>query len=287
MATAQTEAQLIALIRKGIRQIRPTTVKDDDISLSIETAIDILGQILVQADPQYFEERKSIAASYAPHIFSAPSDLFRLDWVKDLGTNAGTITGATNASPIVVTESSHGRTTGNIVTIHDVVGNTSANGTWKITRVDADTYSLDGSTGNDAYTSGGKVFEDKNDFAIIYRKPTGDADNNSPAKWLPRKNKIIVDSPSFTNDILIGYVERPDSVSDIPAEFHRIGLESFGVIDNIEVPTTKDPKYYDIKASYEKHLARWALAQERAIAWKFSTESRNVNLSRRVSRSMI
>lgn len=67
----------------------------------------------------------------------------------------GTITGATNASPIVITSVGHGLQTGTRVTISGVLGNTAANGTWTITRIDADTFSLIGSTGNGAYTSGG------------------------------------------------------------------------------------------------------------------------------------
>jgi hypothetical protein len=69
--------------------------------------------------------------------------------------DTGSITGATNASPIVITSSSHGLTTGARVTITGVGGNTAANGTFVVTRVDANTFSLQGSTGNGAYTSGG------------------------------------------------------------------------------------------------------------------------------------
>lgn len=69
--------------------------------------------------------------------------------------DTGTITGATNASPIVVTCAAHGLTTGARITISGVGGNTAANGTFIVTRVDANTFSLDGSTGNGAYTSGG------------------------------------------------------------------------------------------------------------------------------------
>lgn len=76
---------------------------------------------------------------------------------------AGTITGATNAGPIVITETAHGRATGDKVTIAGVGGNTAANNTyanpyWTITYVDANTYSLDGSVGNGAYTAGGSVY---------------------------------------------------------------------------------------------------------------------------------
>lgn len=65
------------------------------------------------------------------------------------------ITGATNASPIVVTSASHGLTTGARVTVSGVGGNTAANGTFVVTRIDANTFSLDSSTGNGSYTSGG------------------------------------------------------------------------------------------------------------------------------------
>lgn len=69
--------------------------------------------------------------------------------------DTGSVTDATNASPIVVTSAGHGLSTGTRVTITGVGGNTAANGTFKITRVNDDTFSLDGSTGNGAYTSGG------------------------------------------------------------------------------------------------------------------------------------
>jgi hypothetical protein len=69
--------------------------------------------------------------------------------------DTGTITNATNASPIVITEANHGLTTGTEITVTGVGGNTAANGTWVITVVDANTYQLNSSTGNGAYTSGG------------------------------------------------------------------------------------------------------------------------------------
>ena len=69
--------------------------------------------------------------------------------------DTGSVTDATNASPIVVTSVAHKLTTGARVTIAGVGGNTAANGTWVITKVSDDAFSLDGSTGNAAYTSGG------------------------------------------------------------------------------------------------------------------------------------
>lgn len=65
------------------------------------------------------------------------------------------ITGATNASPIVVTIVAHGYQTGDQAAVMGVLGNTAANGNWSITVLTVDTFSLDGSVGNGAYTSGG------------------------------------------------------------------------------------------------------------------------------------
>lgn len=67
----------------------------------------------------------------------------------------GTITGATNAAPIVVTSAAHGVSTGQAVTVAGVGGNTAANGAFVATAIDANTFSLQGTTGNSAYTSGG------------------------------------------------------------------------------------------------------------------------------------
>lgn len=63
------------------------------------------------------------------------------------------ITGATNATPIVITANGHGLSTGARVSITGVLGNTAANGTWTITKVDANTFDLNTSVGNGAYTS--------------------------------------------------------------------------------------------------------------------------------------
>jgi hypothetical protein len=67
----------------------------------------------------------------------------------------GTITGATAAAPIVIASLAHNLTTGQIVKIQGVQGNTAANGTWTITRIDAGHFSLDGSDSIIPYASGG------------------------------------------------------------------------------------------------------------------------------------
>jgi hypothetical protein len=68
------------------------------------------------------------------------------------------ITGATNASPIVLTlPSTAGLASGQVALVSSVVGNVAANGTWTITVVDSTHVSLNGSIGNGVYVSGGSL----------------------------------------------------------------------------------------------------------------------------------
>jgi hypothetical protein len=66
-----------------------------------------------------------------------------------------TISAATNASPIVITQNNHGFVTNDQIEIDGCLGNTAANGIWTVTRIDGNSYSLNSSSGNGAWTSGG------------------------------------------------------------------------------------------------------------------------------------
>lgn len=76
-------------------------------------------------------------------------------------TGVKAITGATNASPIVITATSHGFSNGDLVVVVGVGGNLAANGMWKIANVATNTFELTdyetgaNSTGSGTYTSGG------------------------------------------------------------------------------------------------------------------------------------
>lgn len=75
--------------------------------------------------------------------------------------NAGkSITAGTAATPIVLTSVAHGFNTGDTLNISGINGLTGANGRFNITKVDADSYSLDGSVGGGVYTSGGIAYHD-------------------------------------------------------------------------------------------------------------------------------
>lgn len=62
------------------------------------------------------------------------------------GVTISPIVSSTDATPIVMTVTSHGLATGDRVTITAHLVNTKANGSWFITKVSANTYSLDDST---------------------------------------------------------------------------------------------------------------------------------------------
>src|SRR5205807_1145626 len=65
---------------------------------------------------------------------------------------------ASYTAPISIgTVKAHGLSTGASVTIAGVNGNTAANGVWTISVVDATHFTLNGSSGNGKYVSGGTV----------------------------------------------------------------------------------------------------------------------------------
>jgi hypothetical protein len=76
-----------------------------------------------------------------------------------LSIAGGSVTGATNASPIhITTASAHGLSTDDEVCITGVAGNLSANGYWVVTVVDTTHFELNSSSGSGAYTSGGTAY---------------------------------------------------------------------------------------------------------------------------------
>ena len=104
-------------------------------------------------------------ASFAGAGINYGSDTIKLSLVRmsSIGTAAKAITGATNATPIVITATAHGYANGDWVQIIGVGGNTNANGVFKVANQAANTFELTDPTtganiaGSGAYTSGGYV----------------------------------------------------------------------------------------------------------------------------------
>ena len=77
-------------------------------------------------------------------------------WTSQALQATKSITSSTNATPIAITSTAHGYSTGDTVVITGHNTNTNANGTWEITNTGANTFTLDGSVGT-ATGSGGSV----------------------------------------------------------------------------------------------------------------------------------
>ena len=162
----------------------------------------------------YLTQRDRYAKSFA-HLFTRSSS--RTDCppsIEGYGEQwnwGGAVTGATNASPIVITSNTPPPPTGSQVTISGVTGNTAANNTaanetWTITNSGfgiGPTFSLNGSTGNGAYTGGGIwAWEGESGFGFA-------DDTEPPAPYTVELAKQYA-------DILPGH---PDSGKPITREF--------------------------------------------------------------------
>src|SRR5574344_2906262 len=138
---------------------------------------------------QNFADVKSAVDTLETNVTELQSEVAGLDFVKSDGSvdftrlqsyKTYTVSNATNATPIVITAVGHGFLTGDKVKIFGVGGNTAANGTFTITKIGVDTFSLDGSVGNGTFTTNGT--------AIIYPS----ADDNLV-------NKVYVDNENLKN----------------------------------------------------------------------------------------
>lgn len=255
-----TESEIITAIRRGMRETKTVTVSDSILAITILRGVIALGLLIRQADPAFFLKRVSCTSS--TFVFPWPLDCMTIKKIWDMGTTAGTITDVTNATPIVITESTHGRADDSIVLIHDVKGNTAANSVWKITGVDANSYSLNGSIGNAAYISGGKVFNEVSNPDEIKKIDLSETSLSHSNRWYPREKTIVVDDLTFTNDIIVDYMRIPSAIVDIPEEYHD-GLVSFCVMQHMRIPLPTTKGYEDKKNSMVYHMETWQSIEHR------------------------
>lgn len=120
-------------------------------------------------------------------------------------TQAVPITGATNAGPIVITSVGHGLRNGTKVFISGVGGNTQANGVYTISVLSADTFALNGSTGNAAYAAGTGFWQE-----IYGIHPLGQGE----------LNLTLIAHPTNSNLVYIGGTEQ---FATVPIGFGTFG----------------------------------------------------------------
>ena len=152
-----------------------------------------------------------------------------------------TITNATNASPIVITATGHGLTTGKEISIRGVLGNTAANVTnHTVTVIDANSFSLNGTTGNGGYTSGGEVYSTKvikSNFATLTEDIAMNLGNyrDQGLLFVQVFNNISNTSSIWTYSVGTGTAgtDATTNVSRISGEnttdqFYRLGIDADG-----------------------------------------------------------
>jgi hypothetical protein len=140
-------------------------------------------------------------------------------WTGEKATRISlTITGATNATPIVCTLASHGLTTGDTISITGIFsGNTAANGTWEVNVLSSSTFELIGSAGNGTWTSGGKLIKITNRVVRLNSALTQNIASTGPGPsgglrsfWNPNTNVSAAQNTSnarehnFSDQITIG-----------------------------------------------------------------------------------
>jgi hypothetical protein len=282
------EATVDRLVRRAIREPKPKRVDADDLTSSKQDAVNLIGQRLLAAEPEYFKTRTSLT-SYT-NIFTLPSACDRVVSVWDMGGNAFSVSAtASNSGVIRVTTSAvHGLATSDIVTIHGVLGTTEANGTWKITVISTTVFDLQDSTYANAWTSGGKVFKEAQDYDRIVRMPDGEATGNNADKWYLDGSKIVVDDPTYTYDLIINYRYVPSStvvtaLTEIPSKFH-FGIVSYCVVDLIPVAAVKGEELKNLKTTYEYHVNQLNIAWKLINDFSISKESKSLGDVSRIKR---
>jgi hypothetical protein len=254
------QSQITTAIRRGLREPKAVSISDSEIEKLCLRAVKVLGNRIKTRDPSFYNTRVSIAST--THVFSMPSDCLSILRVWDLGGTAGTVTAVADdgSGGIQVTITDHGFVDDDIVFGHSVEGCTEANGSWKITEVDDDNFTLNGSTFTNTYTSGGKFYEEPRDPDPITKINLSEATNNDETKWYPRGSYIVVDDPNFTNDILVDYVKNPSAITDVPDNYHE-GLVSLPVLMHIKIPAPEHKQYDDLVSSKNFHQEMWKLVK--------------------------
>lgn len=282
-----SQADIEAEVRRILTEPYARQISSAQVTaITLEGVFD-LGNTLVGACPEYFVTRKSLQAYHTSvgNIFAIPSDCHTLLRVWDMDANAFSVSATATSGGLVkvTTSAAHGFSTGDKVTIHDVSGCTEANGTWYITVVDTTNFTLLGSTYASAYTSGGKVFKETDDFELIRRIPSQDIRTDDETAYYLRAGYIVVDDNAFANDLLALYYTVPDTLAEIPSRFH-FGLPSYVAIRLIRLPPQEDKNFEILKTAFSVAQATWKRCEDLARAFSPVAESINISESTKVRR---
>ena len=240
------QATLFDRVRRDIGQVAPVTVGTTQLTQELENTCRVFATAIEKSDPYMMSTRKGLVSDH--HIFAKPAEMRRLLKMWDYREKLPLITNVTKLGggnpPINVESIGHGYYTGDVIYIHDVGGAIEANGNWKITVVDDDNFTLDGSgpTPITAYTSGGISFKEKRHLYRIYGIGNATLQNMSHRYgYFMRGSQIVIDYLSFDNDIIIEYLKTAYELADIPPEFHT-GIAAQMVVNLIDFSVAKMDK---------------------------------------------
>lgn len=153
----------VAEIKDGETNQRAVVTTSGELLVKVNTAPATSG--VLPAGENHIGAVGGQKSASTPVTFTRPADTTAYTAKDIIGVNLA-ITGATNASPIVITSATHGLADGDPVTIASVGGNTNANGNFyaKVTGYSTTTFALYSDkalttpvAGNANFTSGGTV----------------------------------------------------------------------------------------------------------------------------------
>jgi hypothetical protein len=173
---------------------------------------------------KWFDAARDECLASHPWNFATKRARLTLTWT-DLSGVALADAGASDE--IRVTATAHGLTTGDRVHFQDVEGVTAANGTWYVTRIDADTFDLDDSVFSSSHTSGTGEWILAPLFGWDYQhtKPTDclrvnkvnglEGNEEDSERYAVEGAKILCDA----DEILLSYVFQETATANWPQEF--------------------------------------------------------------------
>jgi hypothetical protein len=123
-------------------------------------------------------------------------------WTSQALQATKSISSSTNATPISITCTSHGYSTGDTVVITNHTINTNANGTWEITSTGANTFTLDGSAGNGVGGASGTVRLRNNSRVMLTTAVTQNIASTGPgrAAWTVSANCLHAFNTAFSKE---------------------------------------------------------------------------------------
>jgi hypothetical protein len=244
------QTDITAAVRRGIREPNTRTVNNADIEAMTLRGVTALGLEIKECDPSFFRKRAILQSNH--YEFDFPSHCLTVEQVWDTRTTASAVTGATTATPIVITSTAHSFEDDSPVLIYGVGGNTAADGMWNVANEATNTIELEDSVGVGTYTSGGLALEPKSEFRIVNLMNPKHSTLQNRLSYFILNEKIVIDYKSFSNDLLIYFMSSPDAITDIPAEYHE-GLVSFCVLQLMRMPQPNAKDYGDKAKSFNFH----------------------------------